>query len=249
MFGVRSQPDISPDTSDLLQVEEAMRNTELLLGHQFQNRTLLHQALTHRSVLTETNGDYFHSYERLEFLGDAVLELIVVEYLFQRFPRKHEGYLSKLKSMLVSGEGLERVASKLQLGKHILMSENTVRNGGRNRRSILEDTLEALIGALYLDGGLDTARHFIRKRILCRVDGLISLRTDNNYKSQLLEFLQARGSPPPSYVIVSEEGPDHAKRFKVGVSVGGVILGQGSGSSKKSAQQKAAYVAMEELVK
>lgn len=217
---------------------------ERILLHHFRKPELLHRALTHRSSLPETGADPLDANERLELLGDAVLDLIVVEGLWRRYPYHREGDLSKLKAMLVSGEALHRVAEELHLGGYILMSESEARNGGRRRSSILEDTFEALIAALYLDGGMPVARRFVERHVLSRAEGLTTGRVDINYKSQLLEFAQGRGLPAPSYQTVAERGPDHLKEFEVEVVVGGRHVGMGFGGSKKAAQQIAARDAL-----
>ncbi len=218
-----------------------------MLGHRFHDRRLLLRALTHRSILPETGDDYAESNEQLEFLGDAVLDMIVAEHLCRRFPRKQEGELSKLKAMIVSGKALQTVGRKLRIGDHIRMSENEARNGGRQRGSIIEDPLEALVAALYLDGGMNTAKRFIENHILTRLERLLREPVDHNYKSRLLEYSQARGLSMPVYRVVGESGPDHAKVFRVEVSINGQVLGSGMGKSKKAAQQHAAQVAMQTL--
>lgn len=199
-------------------------------------------------MLPEKGTDYSQTYEQMEFLGDAVLDFIVVEYLCRKFPTKQEGELSKLKSMVVSGSALYQIAQKLNLGEFIQMSDNEERNGGRQRRSILEDVFESIVAALYLDGGLNAVYPFIQKQIFPIIDKYARSHADFNYKSQLLEYLQARGMANPQYRVVEEQGPDHAKQFQVEVVVDGRLLGIGIGSSKKSAQQKAAHVALKELI-
>jgi ribonuclease-3 len=218
-----------------------------LLGHQFNNSQILHHALCHRSVILENGGSYDQSNETLEFLGDAVLGLVVVEHLFREFPDKTEGDLSKVKSHVVSGKVLQDIARNMNLGSYILMSRNEVRNGGRDRSSILEDTLEAIIGALYLDGGLEVARNFIDRRIISDIDDLIAGKLDRNYKSQLLEYVQGIGLSSPVYNVISEDGPDHKKHFEIEVKVQNKSLGIGSGRSKKAAQQQAAHEAVKRL--
>ncbi len=216
------------------------------IGYNFSDPDLLQHALTHRSALQEEGADYSESNEILEFLGDAVLGLIVVEHLFRSFPNRREGELSKLKSMLVSGRALQEVATELKLGEFILMSQNEARSGGRKRGSILEDTLEAVIAAIYLDGGFAVARKFISEWILSDVDELINGDYDINFKSQLLEYAQGHGMSP-EYRVIAEKGPDHAKRFEVEVSLDGETFGTGYGRSKKAAQQQAARIAVEHL--
>lgn len=215
--------------------------------HRFRDRDLLRRALTHRSSLPETGANPNDANERLELLGDAVLDLIVVDDLWRRYPLLQEGDLSKLKAMLVSGAALHRVADDLKIGDFILMSESEARNGGRKRCSILEDTLEALIAALYLDGGMRAARKFVCKYILCQAAQLTASDSDNNYKSQLLEFAQGHGYHSPEYQVIAERGPDHKKEFEIVVYLGSVAAGYGAGKSKKSAQQKAAQDALKNI--
>ena len=208
----------------------------------------MQNALTHRSALQEIGSPYIRSNERLEFLGDAILDMIVVEYLYRNYPSRREGELSKIKSMLVNGRSLHQTAMNLQLGEYIRMSENEARNGGRTRVSILEDALEAVIAALYLDGGIPAARQFISKQILNDVDELINGDHDRNYKSQLLEYAQGLGMATPVYRVINEIGPDHKKKFEVEVLLEGKSLGVGVGSTKKNAQQKAARQAVDKLM-
>lgn len=221
-------------------IVESRGKIERILNHNFNNPALLQQALTHRSFLHETSSSSSQSNELLEFLGDAVLGFVVVEELYNRFPDKTEGELSKLKSMLVSGNSLQGIAHNQHIGDFILMSQNEAANGGRTRRSILEDTFEAIIAAIYLDSGMSAARRFIVHTVLSNVDQIVHEGTDTNFKSQLLEYAQARGLRPPEYQLISEQGPDHEKQFEIQVLIGKDNLGTGSGRTKKAAQQKAA---------
>ncbi len=181
-----------------------------------------------------------HSNEQLEFLGDAILDLIVAEHLFLTYPDKPEGDLSKLKSMLVSGKSLQDIAESMDLGSYIVMSDNEARNGGRKRGSILEDTFEAVIAAIYLDGGYREAHKYISHFVLDKIDDLVEKNVDINYKSQLLEYAQSQSMETPLYEVVSESGPDHAKQFEIEVFLSGKLVGRGKGKSKKAAQQNAA---------
>ena len=226
---------------------KSLHELESVIGYRFRDIGLLRQALTHRSILSETGEDYCDANEIMEFLGDAVLELIVVEFLVRKFPKYREGELSRLKSILVSGKELREVALKIDIGRFILLSQNEERNGGRSRGSILKDAMEALIAAIYFDSGIGSARKFVNRWILTRVDELVRLREDPNYKSQQLEFAQAHGVPAPIYNVTAEQGPDHNKRFDVEVVVDGAVIGVGWGRSKKSAQQEAAANAMPRL--
>ncbi|NNE34714.1 MAG: ribonuclease III, partial [Rhodothermales bacterium] len=175
------------------------------------------QALRHRSVL-QADKDVMTSNERLEFLGDAILGLIVAEDLFSRYPASDEGFLTKLRARLVNGKSLARCARSIRLGDYIELSENMDRAAGRDNRSILSDTYEAVIGAIYLDHGLDAAREFVSRTLLQTVDVEELAHTRDNYKSLLLELTQARSWPQPGYEVVSAEGPDHEKSFRIKVS-------------------------------
>lgn len=213
---------------------------EAVIGYTFKRPGLLRQALTHRSHTGQYDGSRAASNERLEFLGDAVLDLCVSHHLFLRFPDKKEGELTKLKSIIVSGPFLVQLASDIQLGRHLRLSESEERTGGRQRASILEDAFEALLGALYLDGGLPAAEAFVRRHILDGLDLSQASRDNRNYKSLLLELSQSRGCGNPVYRVVEELGPDHSKYFTVEVLVGEEPLGRGMGASKKKAEQAAA---------
>ncbi|MBM3327844.1 MAG: ribonuclease III [Calditrichaeota bacterium] len=217
---------------------------EHALGYRFRDPSLLRRALTHRSHLADTGGLPSDANETLELLGDSVLDLIVIEELIRRRPEASEGEISKLKAMIVSGEALARVASDLTLGQFLYLSQNESRNGGRRRNSILEDTYEAIVAAIYLDSGFRAAACFVERTALRTLDTLIAHGRDSNHKSRLLEFAQGRGFESPRYRVIRESGPDHAKIFVVEVSVADSVLGTGSGPSKKSAEQAAAMEAI-----
>lgn len=187
------------------------------------------------------------SNERLEFLGDAILGLIVAEDLFTRYPDADEGFLTKLRAKLVNGKTLAACARFIDLGDQLELSENMDRADGRTNRSILSDAYEALIGAVYLDQGLDAAREFVTRTLLEHIDVDELAQTRDNYKSLLLEMTQAHAWPQPTYEVVAEEGPDHDKQFTMRVTVGGRELGRGRSTSKKGAEQMAAREAFERL--
>lgn len=218
----------------------SLKKLEWITRYKFKDSELIFRALTHRSIIGEQNLPRSKSNEQLEFLGDAILDLIVAEYLFLTYPDKPEGELSKLKSMLVSGNSLQSIAEDMQLGDYIIMSENEARNGGRQRGSILEDAFEAVIAAVYLDGGYHEARKYISYFVLSKIGEMVEQNIDINYKSQLLEYAQSLSMQTPCYEIISESGPDHAKRFEIEVFLSGKPLGRGTGKSKKAAQQNAA---------
>jgi len=213
---------------------------ERRLGYRFRRPALLITALKHRSYLDGAGEDRSLSNERLEFLGDAVLDLVVSEYYYHMRPGDEEGTLTNVKSTLVSGPVLVVQARKLSLGQYLLLSENEANSGGHDRDSILEDAFEAIIGAIYLDGGLKAARRFIENALLSDSDHILSQTSLKNYKSMLLEYAQSLGKEPPLYSVSHEAGPDHDKRYTVEVSLDGHIVGSGSGRSKKQAEQRAA---------
>ena len=242
----RSADAESADCQDV-NLEADLTALEKKLGYFFKDRRLLSKALLHRSHVHVTRQGREQSNERLEFLGDAVLGLVVNEALFRRFSDRSEGDLTKMKSLLVCGTRLSEVAGNLDLGIHVRMSRSEAATGGRQRSSILADTTEAIIGAVYLDGGLDAAQQVIQKVVMVGIDRLLSKRSLRNYKSRLQELIQARYKSPPRYKVLGVEGPDHDRLFKVAVTFEGNILGTGEGSNKKAAEQNAACEALELL--
>jgi len=222
---------------------------EQRLGYKFRDRVLLEEALTHRSFLKEAGKERNSSYERLEFLGDAVLGLSVSQYLFENFPDKDEGELTKLKATLVSEANLSRRAKLISLGKYLYLSAEEEKSGGRSRPSILSDSYEALLGAIFLDGGLAAVERFIQTHLLKNLKETAEDKSMHNFKGELLELLQAEGEGIPKYEVLEEEGPDHQKMFTIGVYSKGKLLGTGKGLSKKEAEQNAAKMALVELEK
>ena len=220
---------------------------EARIGYRFRDRALLRQAVTHRSHVHVTGKERIESNERLEFLGDSVLGMLVNEYLYRNFRGKEEGELTKIKSLLVCGATLAKVGHRIRLGEHLLLSRSEAGTGGRKRESILADATEALIGAVYLDGGVEPARDFVSRHILVNIEGTLEENTHRNYKSLLQEKLQARYKVPPRYKVSYTTGPDHARRFTVKVTLKGQVLGVGSGASKKQAEQRAAESALARL--
>ena len=220
-----------------------MNPLEERIGHKFRNSLLLAEALTHPSLGHETQRHHFDN-QRLEFLGDAVLQLIITEHLYAMFPREAEGRLTKLRSRLVSREALRAHAVKLELGQFLMMGRGEEACGGRERTSTLADAFEALLGAIYLDTNLDTARRFILTLAAPDLAQLQVEPVDINPKGHLQELLQAISPRSPVYELLSESGPEHAKTFVVRVSWEGTALGQGTGRSKKQAETAAAIEAM-----
>lgn len=229
-----------PETFDLL---------EKNIRYFFKSKELLKQALTHKSAIASEGNHILLSNERLEFLGDAVLNCLVTEYLYIKFKDKSEGQLSKIKSLVVSRKILGEVAERINLGKYILFGPSEEKTGGRTRTSTLSNTFEALIGAVYLDGGIDCAREILRRCLFKRIPQFLDDESNINYKSKILEISQRDGFGVPKYSTVDAKGPEHAKTFIVQIEVGGVILGKGSGSNKKIAQQRAAREAVEKYDK
>ncbi|MDB6133059.1 MAG: rnc [Verrucomicrobiales bacterium] len=221
-----------------------MEPLEALLGHTFQNPDLLRVAITHPSLAYETQKEHPDN-QRLEYLGDAVLQLVLSHYLYDAFPVSAEGALTKLRSRLVSRPALAAYGRRLNLGPHLLMGRGEEASGGRHRDSALADAMEALVAAVYLDGGLEAARQVILRVCGEEITLVMERPTEVNPKGQLQEFLQSFTLGSPRYVIVSEEGPDHRKSFVARVDWNGQSLGTGGGASKKEAETAAAQAALE----
>jgi ribonuclease-3 len=221
--------------------------TETALNLEFTNKALLQRALTHRSYLNE-NPDYpLEDNERLEFLGDAVLDFITGEYLYHRFPEMAEGRLTNLRSALVRTERLAHYAVQLNLGEFLFLGRGEEDSGGRKRPAILCDAFEALIGALYLDQGIEAAQKFVQKIIEPSLVEILASDADKDAKSQLQEIAQSHFQVTPTYRTIKEQGPDHAKEFTVEAVIGDKIYGVGEGFSKQSAAQAAAQRALDLL--
>lgn len=218
---------------------------EKILELKFTKPELLHQAFIHRSYINEHSKSGLMHNERLEFLGDAVLELVVTDYLYRNYDNP-EGELTSWRSALVKTESLAGQAQKLQLGQYLQMSRGEAKNGGRERMALLANLFEAIIGAIYLDHGYDVAKDFIHKHITTQLEQILSSRSYIDAKSHFQEIAQERENTTPHYKVVSEEGPDHNKIFEVAVYLGAVEKGRGQGSSKQSAQQAAATEALKQ---
>ncbi len=225
---------------------------EAVVGHQFRNAELLVRALTHKSLAFElvNEGEDAFDNEQLEFLGDSVLGFLVSDVLVSRFAAFPEGRLSKLKAQLVSASHLYHVALVLQLGSYLRIGRSEEMSGGREKKALLADALEAVIAALYLDGGMETARRFVQERVIGDITAELEISDPaaKDYKSSLQELAQAMKLPPPRYITVREQGPEHAKVFTVEVRLGRQYSGQAEGLSKKAAGQKAAEVVMRKLL-
>jgi ribonuclease-3 len=219
-----------------------------ILGVNFKDESLLRQALVHRSYLNENPALHLASNERLEFLGDAVLGFVVANELYSRFPDFSEGELTKLRSVLVRGETLTRIALSLQLGHYLYLGRGEEESGGRSRSRNLSCALEAVIGAVFLDGGLDMVESFILKLLNSELEGVVEDKFAADYKSRLQQIIQSERKITPVYRTIEEVGPDHAKVFTVEVLAGDMILGRGSGRSKRAAEVNAARHALQGLM-
>jgi len=212
----------------------------------FKNRNLLDEALTHRSYLNEIKRKV-SSNERLEFLGDSVLSLLVSAYLFEKYPHLDEGKLTNLRSLLVNKKAFAQVADEMGLGAHLKLSKGEEESGGRHNLSLLADTFEALVGALFLDQGINAVSQFINPILFPKAEVFMQKNDLKDPKSLLQETIQSRKHDSPHYKVMSETGPSHAKTFTVGVFVNEKVLGEGKGKSKQEAEEKAAEEALKKF--
>ena len=213
---------------------------EKKINIKFKNKKLIEEALTHKSYAMEIGNCAFN--ERLEFLGDSILNTAITDFLFKKYPKDDEGKLSKMKSQLVAKPPLFKWAKEIKLGSFIRMSEGESITGGRERESTLANAMEALIGALFLDQGFEKAYQFIVKKYSQKKRFI-----ETDYKSKLQEFIQKKYQIPPTYILIKETGPDHEKIFEMEVKIKKKFLGEGSGKSKKEAEQRAAYFALKSI--
>ena len=222
-----------------------IKKLEQAIGYTFQDISLLQNALAHSSYANERWHNSLKSNERLEFLGDSVLGMLVADYLYRSFPDRPEGELTRMRADMVCEKTLAVVARRLDLGEHLLLGKGEEQGGGRTRESILADAVESVIAACYLDGGMDAAKAFVEKFILVNVP----LRKLNNadYKTALQELVQQKKNQTITYRLAGESGPDHDKQFVVELTLNGELFGTGVGSSKKRAEQDAARQALEKL--
>lgn len=227
-------------------MEENLKKLETVIGYEFQNQRLLAHALTHSSYANEKHWDKTKCNERLEFLGDAVLELLSSDFLFRNYPTMPEGEMTKLRASLVCEPTLAFCAEAISLGDYLLLGKGEDLTGGRKRPSVVSDAMEAMIGAIYLDGGLANAKEFVHRFILNDIEHK-QLFYDS--KTILQEIVQAEYKGGLSYELIKEEGPDHNKTFEVCVKMGGRVIGRGTGRTKKAAEQVAAYHGICELKK
>ena len=222
-----------------------IKDLEAAIGYKFKNIALLQNALAHSSYANERWHNSLMSNERLEFLGDSILGMCVAEYLYCTFPDRPEGELTRMRADMVCEQTLANVAGRIGLGEHLLLGKGEEQGGGRTRNSILADAVESVIAASFLDGGMGAAKQFIQKFILVEVP--VKKLHNVDYKTSLQELVQQKKNQVLSYALVGESGPDHDKHFEVEVSLNGKVVGIGSGSSKKRAEQDAARVAIESL--
>ncbi len=223
---------------------EKFEKLEKKLDLNFKNKDLLVQAFCHKSYLNENPDFELGQNERLEFLGDAVLELVVTEYLFKNYPDNPEGDLTDWRAALVNTKSLSKTSKRLKLGKYLLLSNGEKKERGKSKQYMLADTFEALIGAIYIDRGYNEAKEFIEQHLLVELPKIISLELFKDPKSELQEVAQEKTGITPVYKIVDERGPDHDKKFRMGVFLEDKKLAEGEGGSKKEAEEEAAQKAL-----
>ena len=222
-----------------------LKELETAIGYRFQNISLLQNALVHSSYANERWHNSLLSNERLEFLGDSVLGMLVANYLYHTFPNRPEGELTRMRADMVCEKTLAAAANRIGIGAHLLLGHGEEQGGGRSRESILADAMESVIAACFLDGGLEAAHKIVQQFIL--VDVPVTRMHNADYKTTLQELVQQKKNQVLSYALVGESGPDHDKKFDVEVKLNGKVVGAGNGSSKKRAEQMAARAAIENL--
>ena len=222
-----------------------IRELENAIGYRFHNISLLQNALAHSSYANERWHNSLMSNERLEFLGDSILGMVVADHLYRNFADRPEGELTRMRADMVCEKALARVANQIGLGEHLLLGKGEEQGGGRGRDSILADAVESVIAACYLDGGMEAAKAFISRFVLVNVP--VSRLTNADYKTALQELVQQKRNQVLAYTMTGESGPDHDKRFEVELTLNGQVVGRGIGSSKKRAEQDAARNALEAL--
>ncbi len=224
-------------------------NLEKKIKIKFKNKTLLKTALTHRSYLNEHPEEKIEHNERLEFLGDAVLELIITEFLFKKYPNKPEGDLTSFRSALVCTKSLAETSRKLKIGEYLKMSKGEEETGGRDKDYLLANTFEALLGAIYLDKDYKTCTRFVKEHLTPKIQAIVANRLDINSKTKLQEKAQEKLDYTPIYEIIDEKGPDHEKIFTTVVKINDKVFGRGVGKSKQEAEEKSAKQALQKLAK
>lgn len=223
----------------------SLSDLQRCMGYSFRNKKQLVLAITHSSYANERKDKKLLSNERLEFLGDSVLNLLISEQLYKKYPGFSEGELTKARSAIVCERSLILCANKIELSAFILLGKGEELSGGRQRPSILADSFEAVLGAVYLDGGIDNARQFVLRVMGNIIDGAIGDNRDKDYKTRLQEMVQRHSDGKIVYELLDEFGPDHDKTFVTQVIIGGEAMGQGQGKTKKESEQRAAFMALE----
>ena len=234
-------------TGQLIRLRDEFEALQQTIGYRFRDRGLLEHAMTHTSRANEDVSGGVRDNESLEFLGDAVLGFLIADLLFNEFPEHDEGQKSKIKAAMVSTATLGRLAERLSLGDHLLLGRGEEKTGGRQKQAVLADSYEALIAAIYLDGGIEHARAFVVREFAALVDEARVGTAGQDYKSALQELVQSRNEPLPEYRLIGTVGPDHRKLFQVEVVVNGGAVADATGTSKKEAEQEAARLALERL--
>ncbi len=224
-----------------------LREFQEIIGYKFTNEEYLKIALTHSSFAHENKDKEIIFNERLEFLGDSVLSLLVSRYIFDNYPHLPEGNLTKMRAAVVCEKALYECAVNIDLGKYLILSKGEDRTGGRTRMSILSDAYEALIAAIYLDSNLDVTREWVLGQLYEAIESAAKGRISKDYKTEFQEISQKNGDVDIRYKVISESGPDHNKTFTVAVSLNGKVMGEGEGTSKKRAEQKAAENALSKI--
>ena len=224
-----------------------IENFEKTMGLTFKDKELLKRSLTHRSFLNENKKEDLKNNERLEFLGDAVLELVISEYLFHEYPDRPEGELTSFRAAVVKTDNLAMISKELNLGKYLLMSKGEEMTGGREKDYLLANTFEAIIGALYLDQGYNAVKDFLTKHLIPQIGTIVEYRLDIDAKTKLQEITQGIFKTTPIYKITNEKGPDHDKIFTVEVMIKGKVYGRGSGVTKQKAEDSAAAEALKKV--
>ncbi|HCY76452.1 MAG TPA: ribonuclease III [Ignavibacteriales bacterium] len=244
-FGVREESNNSHHVNKIL-TPHKFTELEQIIGCPIRNKSHYIQALMHRSFLEELEDDDT-SNERLEFLGDSVLSLVVAEYLFENFPKEDEGFMTKVRAKLVNRFALSDAAEEIGLANFILINQNLTNTFAKASKTVLSDAFEAIIGAIYLDHGLEITKKFINRVLIEPITKAEDYLVDENYKSQLLEYAQANKLEVPSYVVIKEEGPQHDRVFTIKVNIGEDYFGIGKGKNKKTAEQNAAKATLEKI--
>jgi ribonuclease-3 len=234
-------------SGQLIRLRDEFEALQQTIGYRFRDRGLLEHAMTHTSRANEDVSGGVRDNESLEFLGDAVLGFLIADLLFNEFPEHDEGQKSKIKAAMVSTATLGRLAERLSLGDHLLLGRGEEKTGGRQKQALLADSYEALIAAIYLDGGIEHARAFVVREFAALVDEARVGAAGQDYKSALQELVQSRNEPLPEYRLIGTVGPDHRKLFQVEVVVNGGPVADATGTSKKEAEQEAARLALERL--